>query len=116
MYRLADHQAAVQDKHQSDRVELKDRALGNQTERNVLVGPAFGDPVSHQTDNTQSSRDRGALEVFGLSALILRENSDRDVESSQAGKAAENEESEENVIDRGADTEREGSSSGGEAE
>jgi hypothetical protein len=116
VYRLADHHAAVQDKHQSDRMELEDRTLSNQTERNVLVSPAFGNPVRHKTDNSQSSWDRGTLEVFGLSAFILRENSDRDVEPSKAGETAENKESEENVIDRGADTERKGSSSGGEAE
>lgn len=116
MYRLANHEAAVQNKHQSDRVEFEDSALSDETERNVVMSPALGYPVGHETGNAQSGRDRCALKVLRLAALILRENSNCDVEASQAGQTAENEESQENMVERGANTERKGSGSGGEAE
>jgi len=68
------------------------------------VSPTLVDPVGHETDNTERSRNRGTLEVFGFSALILRENSNSYVETGQTGQTTEDKESQENVIERCANT------------
>jgi hypothetical protein len=104
MYRLADHQTSVQDEQKDNGVELENGTLGNDTKGNVLMSPALGHPVSHKRRNRQSCGDRGAFEVLRLSSLVLGQNSHCNVETSQAGKAAEDEEGQEEVVKRGANT------------
>lgn len=54
----------MQNKHQNDRVELKNGAFREETKRNVLVGPALGNPVGHERSDGQCGRDRSAFKVF----------------------------------------------------
>lgn len=116
MYRLADHQTSVQDEQQDNRVELENGILANDTKGNVLVSPALGNPVSHKGGNRQSCGDRGAFEVLRLSSLVLGQNSHCNVEPSQAGQAAEDEEGQEEVVKRGANTNGECGGSGRKTE
>jgi len=48
---LADHEASMGHEDESGRVELEYRALGNDTERNLVVDPALADPVGDQGDD-----------------------------------------------------------------
>ena len=96
---LADHKTSVQSKHQSDGMELQSRALGNDTKGDVFMSPALRDPVCHQAYNAQSSRNRCALEVLRLAALVLRQNSHGDIETSQTSQSTQDEESQDEVID-----------------
>lgn len=97
-------------------MKLENGALGNNTEGNVLVSPALGNPVGHNGRDGESSRNGCALKVLRLAALVLWQYSNRDVEPSQTGQAAENKEGEEKVVERCSDSERECGSGGSEAE
>lgn len=116
MYRLADHQTSVQDEEKNNGVELEDSTLASDAKGNVLMCPALGHPVGHKGGNRQSCGDRGAFEVFRLSSLILRQNSDCNVEPSQAGQTTEDEEGQEDVIKRCANTKGECGRGGRKAE
>lgn len=64
VYRLADHQASVQDEEKNNGVELEDSTLTNDAKGNVLMSPALGHPVSHKGGNRKSCGNRGAFKVF----------------------------------------------------
>lgn len=106
----------MQDEHQDSRVKLENGAFSNDTEGNVLVSPALGNPVGHDRCDGEGSRNRCALEVLRLAALVLWQYRSRDVEPSQACQAAENKEGEENVVERRPHPERKCGSGRGEAE
>lgn len=106
----------MQSEHEHNRVEFEDRTLCNEAKRDVLMGPALGDPVGHERDDCQCSGDGSAFEVFRLSGLILGQNGHSHVKPSQTGQTAENKECEEQVIERCTDTKRESCSGGSEAE
>lgn len=114
VYRFADHQTAVQGKQQDNRVEFQGSALGKETQGNVLVSPVLRHPVGHERGDGQSSRDRGALKVPRLAALILRENRNGDIESSQSSQTTENEKGQEQVIEGCPNTKGKGGGSGSE--
>lgn len=105
----------MQDEHQNNWVELKDGALGENTEGNILVSPALGNPIGHNGRDGQSRRNGCALKVLGLAALVLWQYSNRDVKPSQTGQAAEHKEGEEKVVKRCPNSERECGSGGSEA-
>lgn len=116
MYRFADHHAAVQGKHENNRVALKDGALGKKTKGNVLMGPVLRYPVGHERHDSQSSWDGCALEVLRFPALILWEDSHSDIEPSQASQPTEDEEGQEEMVDACPNTQREGGSGGSKTE
>lgn len=72
----------MQDEHQNDRMELENGALSNNTEGDVLVSPALGDPVGHNGRDGECSRNGRALKVLRFAALVLRQDSNCDVEPS----------------------------------
>lgn len=106
----------MQDKQENNGVELENSTLANNAKGNVCVSPALGHPVGHKRGNRQSGGDRSTLKVFRLSSLVLGQNSHGNVEASQAGQAAEDEEGQEEVVERGANTHGERGGGGGEAE
>ena len=104
VYGLANHKASMQNKHQDDRVELENSAFGEQTKRNIFVRPALRNPVSHERGDGQSGRDGSAFEVFRFTALVLGQYSHSHIEPGKTGETAENEESQEDVVKGGANT------------
>lgn len=116
MQRLAGHQAAVDEEHQHDGVELQSRTGEPETTRDLVEHPTLLDPVGHQGINAQRGGDRGSLKVARLSGGIVGDVGRRDVEARQPREAAQHENSQEYVIDGSAQTETESNTGGGKAE
>lgn len=114
--RLAGHQAAVNEEHEHNGVELQSRAREPETAGNLVEYPALRDPVGHQGVDAQRSRNGGALEVARLAGGVVGDVSRRDVEARETSQAAKHEDSQEHVVDSGAQTETEGHTGGSKAE
>ena len=78
--------------------------------------PPLSHPVRHQPRDRQGRRDRRALEVLRFASRVLGHVGDGDVEACQAREAAEHEEGEDEVVERGAEADCEGGGGGGDAE
>jgi hypothetical protein len=113
---LAHHSAPMKNEHGDHRMKLKHRSLKPQTHGHLLKRPSLVHPVRHNLHNDQRHRDWGTLKVLALARFILRHHSNRNIEPRQARKTAQHEESEKEVIDRGAQTETESGGRGRDAE
>lgn len=51
VYRLADHETSMQNKHENHRVELEDCTFREETKRDISVGPALGNPIGHESND-----------------------------------------------------------------
>jgi hypothetical protein len=105
---LADHETAVQHKHEHNRMELEHRALQPQAHGDLCQRPALVHPESHDLHIDQGHGNRCAFEVLGFAGCVLGDHGDGDVEACETGEAAENEEAEQDVIEGCAKTEGEG--------
>ena len=106
----------MQHKHSDNRMKLRDAALQPQAQWNLFKHPSLVHPVCHYLHEDQGHGDRGSLEVLGFARRVFGQHGDCDVEAREAGEAAEDEEGEEEVVERRAETEAEGGGSGGYAE
>lgn len=106
----------MQHKNKRHGMELKHRTLQPQAHRHLRKRPPLVYPVRHDLHVDQAHRDRRALKVLRLAGRVLGHHGDGDVEAREAREAAENEEGQEQVVDRGAETEGEGSGRGADAE
>jgi hypothetical protein len=106
----------MQDKQQSSGVEFQGCAFGNDSEGNVLVGPALRHTVGHETSDIKCSGNGSTLEVLGLAALILGQNSHSDVKPGQTSETTQDKEGQDEVINVCANAERKGCGSRGETE
>lgn len=97
-------------------MELVARALSDNPPRDVLMRPAIRDPVCHDGRDRQRRRNGRAFKVLRLPSRVLWESRDGHVESGEAGKAAEDEEREKNVVELGANSDRECGCGGGDTE
>lgn len=111
---LARHQAAVEHKQQRNRVQFVGGAGKPGAQRQVVEDPILADPVGHERVEAQARGDGRALKVGRLAGLVLGNDGGRHVEAGETGEAAEDEEGEQNVVDGGADTDREGNGGGGD--
>lgn len=96
-------------------MELKSGALEPQAQGYLFEGPALVDPVCHDLDEQERHGDRGAFKVLALARGVFGQHGDCDVEAGEAGKAAEDEEGEEEVVEWGAKAEGESSGGGRDA-
>lgn len=113
---LARHEAAVHHKDQDDGVDLEDAAGKPQAAGEVIVDPAAVHPVGHQGVQAQAGGYGCALKVLRLAGGVLGDRGGGHVEAGQAGQAAEHEEGQADVVERGAHADGEGNDRGGEAE
>lgn len=113
---LAGHEAAVNHEQKNGRVKLESGALEPDTEGKVVVNPALRQPVGHDSIHTERSRNRSSLEVLALAGLILGQDGDSDVEASETGETAKNEEGKTESVGDGSETKGEGDHSGGDTE
>lgn len=118
MNRFACHKAAMDHENRHNGVELEHTPREPDTARDGLVDCARVDPVGHEGVQTQRGGDGRALKVGGLTRGVLGDVAavGGDVEAREAGQAAEDEEGEANVVERGAHADGEGDDCGGETE
>ena len=93
-------------------MELQGRTLQPQAQRNLCQRPALVHPECHSLHENQGHGNRRALEVLRLARRILGDHGDSNVEARETSKTAENEECEQEVVDRCAETETEGGGGG----
>jgi hypothetical protein len=113
---LANHKTAMQQKHGDNRMKLEHGPLEPQAQRDLLERPALVHPVRHDLDYPERHGDRGAFEELGFARRVLGDQGCGDVEAREAGQTAQHEEGEEEVVEGGAQAEREGCRGGGDAE
>lgn len=113
-HRLTRHQTSMNHKHHHNGVYLQHRALEPHAQRHSLVNPPGIYPVGHDGVETEGSGNRGALKVLGLPGGILGHIGGGDVEARETGQAAEDKESEAEVVERGADANGKGDYGRGE--
>lgn len=84
--------------------------------RDIQPRPPIPKPIHHHTDERQRRRNRGTFKVLRLARLVLGKHGDRNIEPRQPRETAENENGENDVVERGAETDAECSGSGGKTE
>lgn len=97
-------------------MKLPHRPRAPNSQWDILQNPSLTNPIRHERCNGQGSWDRSAFEILGFSGSIFGHVGDCDIEAREASQSAEDEESEEEVVDWGAETDCEGCCGGGEAE
>lgn len=97
-------------------MEFECGALQPDTEWDLIKDPALRDPVCHHCISTQAGGDWGTLEIAGLARCVVRNVGGGDIEACKTGKTTQDENGEEDVVNSGAQTEREGHAGGGKTE
>ena len=73
-------------------------------------------PVGHERSDAHCRRDGRALKVFGLAGGVFWQGGDSHIEAGKAGEAAEDEEGEEELVQRRAESDGKGGDGGRDAE
>jgi hypothetical protein len=111
MNSFACHQASTDHEESSNGMKLKRCVSQEYSARNIFQDPPLGNPIANERDDRERCGYGSALEIFALPRRVFWQRLNRDVEACKPSKPAKYEESQQNVIDGGAHTNCEGSSS-----
>lgn len=90
-------------------LEYSTRSPGAEWE--IFKDPSLTNPICHQSSNRQRSWNWSPLKVLALASIIFWDVCDGDIEASKASQTAKDEECEEEMIDRCAESNSECSDS-----
>jgi hypothetical protein len=105
MQRLAHHQTPMQHKHKCHGVEFQCGTLHPHPKRYLRHCPALVHPEGHDLHVDERHGDGRAFEVVALASRVFWNHGDGHVEARESGEAAQDEEGEEQMVDRGAEAE-----------
>jgi hypothetical protein len=116
MNTLTNHQTPMHHKHTHNRMHLEDSSSAPNAKRHIGVRPAVARPPGHGASQHERSGDGCTFKVLRFPGCVFGYHGDGYVEARETGEAAEDEEGEEEVVERGAHAEGEGGCGGRDAE